>query len=81
MRRTDSDKSMETVHLSEEPINDYEEILVQIKPSKENVSRKSWHETQRCKIAGVVFCVVASATIFVVIVVELVNAVKGNPYL
>jgi hypothetical protein len=72
---------METVHLSEEPTNDYEEILVQIKPSKESVSRKSWNETQRCKIAGVVCCVAASTTIFVVIVVELINAIKGNPYL
>jgi hypothetical protein len=81
MRRTDSDKSMETVHLSEEPTNDYEEIIVQIKPKKESVSKKSWHESQPCQIVGVVCCVAASTTIFVTIVVELVNAIKGNPYL
>jgi hypothetical protein len=72
---------METVHLSEEPTSDYEEILVQIKPSKESVSRKSWHETQRCQIAGIVFCVAASMAIFIAIIVELVNAFNNNPYL
>jgi hypothetical protein len=81
MRRTDSDKSMETVHLSEEPTNNYEEITVQLRPLSKEIPRVQWHETQRCKIAGVVFCVAASATIFVVILVELVNSVKGNPYL
>ena len=75
MGRADSDKRMETVHLSEEPTNTYEEITVQLRPSIQ------WHETRRCKIAGIVFCVAASASIFIVIVVELINAFKDNPYL
>lgn len=75
MSRTHSDKSMETVHLSEEPTNNYEEITVQLRPSIQ------WHETRRCKILGIVFCVAASASIFIVIVVELVNAFNNNPYL
>ena len=75
MGRADSDKKMETVHLSEEPTNTYEEITVQLRPSIQ------WHETRRCKIAGIVFCVAASASIFIVIVVELINAFKDNPYL
>jgi hypothetical protein len=75
MGRADSDKRMETVHLSEEPTNTYEEITVQLRPSIQ------WHETRRCKIAGIVFCVVASASIFIVIVVELINAFNNNPYL
>ena len=75
MRRADSDKSMETVRLSEEPTNNYEEITVQLRPSIQ------WHETRRCKIAGIIFCVAASASIFIVIVVELINAFKDNPYL
>jgi len=78
MRRTDSDKSMETVHLSEDPGNEYEEITVQLRaPSKEVISRKS----RRCQLAGVVFCVAAATAIFIAIVVELVNAFKDNPYL
>ena len=80
-RADDLSTSMETVHLSEEPTNNYEEITVQLRPLSKEVPRAQWHETQRCKIAGVVFCVAASATIFVVILVELVNSVKGNPYL
>ena len=72
---------METVHLSEEPTNNYEEITVQLRPLSKEIPRVQWHETQRCKIAGVVCCVAASTTIFVTIVVELVNAIKGNPYL
>lgn len=82
MRRTDSDKSMETVHLSEEPTNDYEEITVQLRASsKEIVSRAVLNESRRCRLAGVVFCVAASTAIFVAIVVELVSAFKDNPYL
>ena len=81
IRCTDSDKSMETVHLSEDPGNEYEEILVEIKSKKEILSKKSWHESQPCQIVGVVCCIAASTTIFVTIVVELVNAIKGNPYL
>ena len=83
MRRIDSDKSMETVHLSEEPINDYEEITVQLRPTpaKEVVSRAIVYESRRCQIAGIVFCVAASMAIFIAIVVELVNAFNNNPYL
>ena len=78
MRRTDSDKSMETVHLSEEPVNDYEEIIVQPHPTRREVVSR---ETRHYRIAGVVFCVAASAAIFIAIVVELVSAFKDNPYL
>lgn len=78
MSRTDSDKSMETVHLSEEPTNNYEEITVQPHPTRRGVISR---ETRRCRIAGVVFCVAASASMFIAIVVELVNAFKDNPYL
>ena len=69
---------METVHLSEDPGNEYEEITVQLRaPSKEVISRQS----RRCQLAGVVFCVAAATAIFIAIVVELVNAFKDNPYL
>ena len=78
MSRTDSDKSMETVHLSEEPTNHYEEIIVQERPTRREVVSR---ETRYYRIAGVVFCVAASASIFIAIVVELVNAFKDNPYL
>ena len=82
MRRTDSDKSMETVHLSEEPTNDYEEITVELRPlTKDVVSRALLNESRRCRLAGVVFCVAASASIFIAIVIELVDAFKDNPYL
>ena len=78
MRRTDSDKSMETVYLSEDPGNEYEEITMQARPpSKEVISRQS----RRCQLAGVVCCVSAGTAIFIAIVVELVNAFKDNPYL
>jgi hypothetical protein len=78
MSRTDSDKSMETVHLSEEPTNNYEEITVQAHPTRrELVSRQS----RRCQVAGIVFCVAGGTAIFIAIVVELVNAFKDNPYL
>jgi hypothetical protein len=78
MRHTDSDKSMETVHLSEEPTNNYEEITVLPRPSsKEVVSRQS----RRYQVAGVICCVAAGTAIFIAIVVELVNAFKNNPYL
>lgn len=78
MSRTDSDKSMETVHLSEEPMNDYEEIIVQEQPTRRKVVSR---ETRYYRIAGVVFCVAASTSIFIAIVVELVNAFKDNPYI
>ena len=83
MRRTDSDKSMETVHLSEEPINDYEEITIQLRPTpvKEVVPKVFLNESRRCQIAGIVFCVAASMAIFIAIIVELVNAFNNNPYL
>ena len=69
---------METIRLSEEPTNNYEEITVQSRPSsKEVISRQS----RRCQLVGVVFCVAAGTAIFIAIVVELVNAIKGNPYL
>jgi hypothetical protein len=77
MSRTDSDKSMETVHLSEEPMNDYEEITVQAPTRREVVSRQSRY----CQLAIVVFCLAAGTTILIVIVVELVNAFKDNPYI
>ena len=69
---------METVHLSEEPVNDYEEIIVQEQPTRRKVVSR---ETRYYRIAGVVFCVAASASMFIAIVVELVNAFKDNPYL
>jgi len=77
MRRTDSDKSMETVHLSEEPTNNYEEITVEQPTRREVVSRQS----RRCQLAGVICCISAGTAIFIAIVVELVNAFKDNPYL
>jgi len=75
MRRVDSDKSMETVHLSEEPTNNYEEITVQLTPNKREV------QSRRCQLAIVICCLATGTAIFIVIVVELVNAFKNNPYL
>ena len=76
MSRTHSDKSMETVHLSEEPMNDYEEIIVQTQPTRrEVVSRQS----RRCQFAIVGFCLASGTAILIAIVVELVNAFKDNP--
>jgi hypothetical protein len=77
MSRTDSDKSMETVHLSEDPGNEYEEITVEQPTRREVVSRQS----RRCQLAGVICCISAGTAIFIAIVVELVNAFKDNPYL
>jgi hypothetical protein len=64
MKRTDSDRSMETVHLSEEPINDYEESTVQLQPvpSKEIVPRASSRASipqafrTPLQLAGILFC-------------------------
>jgi hypothetical protein len=77
MSRTDSDKSMETVHLSEEPTNDYEEITVQAPTRREVVSRQS----RRCQFAIVGFCLASGTAILIAIIVELVNAFKDNPYI
>jgi len=68
---------METVHLSEEPTNNYEEITVEQPTRREVVSRQS----RRCQLAGVICCISAGTAIFIAIVVELVNAFKDNPYL
>jgi hypothetical protein len=78
MSRADSDKSMETVHLSEEPTNDYEEITVQAHPTRrEVVSRQSRY----CQLAIVGFCLASGTAILIAIIVELVNAFKDNPYI
>ena len=78
MSRADSDKSMETVHLSEEPTNDYEEITVQALPTRrEVVSRQSRY----CQLVIVGFCLASGTAILIAIVVELVNAFKDNPYI
>jgi hypothetical protein len=78
MSRTDSDKSMETVHLSEEPMNDYEEITVETPPTRREVA---YRESQRCQFAIVGFCLASGTAILIAIVVELVNAFKDNPYI
>jgi hypothetical protein len=75
MGRTDSDKSMETVHLSEEPTNNYEEITVQPTLNRREV------QSRRCQLAIVVCCLATGTAILIVIVVELVNAFKDNPYI
>jgi hypothetical protein len=72
MSRADSDKSMETVHLSEEPTNDYEEITVQSQPTR---------QSRRCQVAIVGFCLASGTAILIAIIVELVNAFKDNPYI
>lgn len=69
---------METVHLSEEPVNDYEEIIVQERPTRREVMSR---ETRRCQLAIVGFCLAAGTAILIAIVVELVNAFKDNPYI
>ena len=66
---------METIHLSEDPESEYEQIHQPAPEIKKKSESKSW------KIGCIVFCVSLSISIFVVIVVELVNAIKGNPYL
>ena len=78
MSRADSDKSMETVHLSEEPTNDYEEITVQTQPTRRDVT---YRESLRCQFAIVGFCLASGTAILIAIVVELVNAFKDNPYI
>lgn len=78
MTRTDSDKSMETVHLSEDPGNNYEEITVQAQPTRREVVSR---ETRRCQLAIVGFCLASGTAILIAIVVELVNAFKDNPYI
>jgi hypothetical protein len=77
MSPTDSDKSMETVHLSEEPMNDYEEITVETLPTRREVA---FRESRRCQFAIVGFCLASGTAILIAIVVELVNAFKDNPY-
>ena len=77
MSRTDSDKSMETVHLSEDPGNNYEEITVQQPTRREVISRQS----RRCQVASIICCVAGGTAIFIAIIVELVNAFKDNPYI
>lgn len=69
---------METVHLSEEPTNDYEEITVQPHPTRREVVSR---ETRRCQLAIVGFCLAGGTAILIAIVLELVNAFKDNPYL
>ena len=78
MSPTDSDKSMETVHLSEEPMNDYEEITVQSQPTRREIV---YRESRRCQFAIVGFCLASGTAILIAIVVELVNAFKDNPYI
>lgn len=78
MSRTDLDKSMETVHLSEEPMNDYEEITVQPHPTRREVLSR---DSRRCQLAIVSFCLAVGTAILIAIVVELVNAFKDNPYI
>jgi hypothetical protein len=78
MSRTHSDKSMETVHLSEEPMNDYEEITVETPPTRREVA---YRESRRCQFAIVGFCLASGTAILIAIVVELVNAFKDNPYI
>ncbi len=77
MSRTDSDKSMETVHLSEDPGNNYEEITVQTQPTRREIA---YRESRRCQFAIVGFCLAAGTAILIAIIVELVNAFKDNPY-
>ena len=69
---------METVHLSEEPTNDYEEITVQTQPTRREIV---YRESRRCQFAIVGFCLAAGTAILIAIVVELVNAFKDNPYI
>jgi len=77
MSRTDSDKSMETVHLSEEPTNNYEEITVELRTSRKEIVYRASHYQN----AIIIFCIATGVSIFIVIVVELVNAFKDNPYI
>lgn len=63
---------METVHLSEEPTNDYEEITVQPQLTR---------QSRRCQVAIVGFCLASGTAILIAIIVELVNAFKDNPYI
>ena len=63
---------METVYLSEEPTNDYEEIIVQEQPTR---------QSRRCQVAIVGFCLASGTAILIAIIVELVNAFKDNPYI
>ena len=77
MSRADSDKSMETVHLSEEPTNNYEEITVEPRTSKKEIIYRASHYQK----AVVVCCLATGTAILIVIVVELVNAFNNNPYL
>ena len=64
---------METVHLSEEPTNDYEEITVQPRPTRREIL---YRESRRCQFAIVGFCLASGTAILIAIVVELVNALR-----
>ena len=69
---------METINLSEEPVNNYEEIIIEPRTSRREIVSRQSPDFQRAKI---ILCFTLSTSIFIAIIVALVNLFKNNPYL